>query len=65
MITAGRDHHEQRRIGEGGVEAEPLERDQPLDLELMHRVGQAAFGAVCRPFARVLCCLRLEQVTRS
>ena len=38
----GRDHHEQGGVGEGGVEAEQLERDEPLDLELVHGVRQAA-----------------------
>ena len=45
----GRDHHEQRRVGEGRVEAEQLERDEPLDLELVHGVGQPAGGTVRRP----------------
>ena len=38
---AGRDHHEQGGIGERGVDAEQLEGDEPLDLELVHRVRHA------------------------
>src|SRR3546814_9369389 len=41
-------HHEQGGVGEGGVEAEELERDDPLDLELMHRIGHAAGRAAVR-----------------
>ena len=53
----GGDHHEQRRVGEGRVEAEQLEGDEPLDLELMHGVGQAAgaAAAVLCPFRGVCC----------
>ena len=59
----GRDQHEQRRVGEGGVEAEQLERDQPLDLELMHGVRQAACGAMRRSSPHAL--RRLSQCPRA
>ena len=45
----GGDQHEQRRVGEGRVEAEQLEGDEPLDLELVHGIGQAAGGAATVP----------------
>ena len=45
---ADRDHHEQRRIGEGDlVPADVGDREDLVDLELMDRIGHDRFGLVC------------------
>ena len=46
-----RDQHEQRGVGKGNVVAEQLERNDPVDLELMDRVRHS--GSLCTPSRHV------------